>query len=85
MLLSSTSTVGEKQTTDSNDDSTNAATVSGSVIAANGIAEQAVSQHYSLSASFSSTRKFVTELQVILDEHKVPLKKVTMQSPQLEC
>ena len=44
-------------------------------MAANGIAEQSVSKCYSLSASLANTRKFVTELQVILDEQKVPLKK----------
>jgi len=75
LSLSNSSTVDENQTTDPNDDSTNAATVSGSVMAANGIAEQSVSKCYSLSASLANTRKFVTELQVILDEQKVPLKK----------
>jgi len=72
LLLSNTSTVDEKQTTDH---STNAATVSGSVIAANGIAEPSISKLYSLSASLANTRKFVTKLQVILDEQKMPLKK----------
>jgi len=55
-----------------------------SIIAANDITEEAVNKPYCLSASLEKTRKFVIELQEILDEQRVPPKKVKIQNPLLE-
>jgi len=67
----SESTVDERQTSDPKDNSTTTATVSSSVTAASRIVQQSENKSYSLSASLANTKKFVTKLQELLDEHRV--------------
>ena len=68
----SESTENERQTSDPKDNSTTTATVNSSVTAASGTVQQSVNKSYGLSAS---STKFVTELQELLDEQRVPPKK----------